>query len=426
MSVAIWCGGNELMWDNYTPVDTRHTNIAMLAGLVSAEHPGAVFLPASASGPRFNATEAEFGKGVHHDVHGPWLYEGEEKHYRFFNGDDALFRSETGCPAPSRLELLERFSGDMALWPPSASNLFWTHRGSWWILLPEMSRMFGPWNDAAELGRYVTLARYLQAEALRYAAESTLRRRPEASGMIVWMGNEPFPNATNTSLLEYDGAPKPAYGALAGVFSPLHLSAAFDRLAWEPGEVFRATLFVTASHPDGREVSLRAEAFGMDGRTIAETRSTVTLSSFTVPAGELELSLDGVTDAFCLRLSSGPDDPGSAGGEILENTYVFCIASRARDGSRPHPMSALRTLPAAEVRIVRENGSLYAENRSEVPAVGVSLRAKEPELFAEITPSFLSLKPGERRRIEVRVRAVSGAGHDAPGPEEITVEGLNV
>lgn len=425
-SLAVWCGGNELMWDDGTPVDTRHTNIAMLSRLVSAEHPGAVFLPASASGPRFTASEAGFGRGVHHDVHGPWLYGGEEDHYRFFNRDDALFRSETGCPAPSRTELLERFSDGMALWPPSASNLFWTHRGSWWILLPEMTRMFGPWNGAEELGRYVILARYLQAEALRYAAESALRRRPEASGLIVWMGNEPFPNAANTSVLEYDGAPKPAYGALAQAFSPLHLSASFDRLVWDPGERFRAGLFVTASHPDGREVAIRAEVFGMDGRVIAETLSTVTLSSFTVPAGELELPLDGVSGAFCLRLGAGPDGSGSDDAEFLENTYVFCIAPRAEDRSRHAPLAALRALPAAGVRIVREGGSLYAENRSGVPALGVSLRAKDQGLFAEVSPSFLSLRPDERRRLTVTVGSGSAVRRNALDPEEIVVEGLNV
>ena len=62
--------------------------------------------------------------------------------------------------------------------------------------------MFGPWSEEKnEIGPFLQASRYLQMESLRYAVEATRRREPQASGFIVWMGNEPYPNNANTSLI---------------------------------------------------------------------------------------------------------------------------------------------------------------------------------------------------------------------------------
>lgn len=171
-SHIIWCGGNELMWEGFRPVDETHANIRMLRELVEKLDGCKHFLPSSSSGPRFCADKKEFGKGVHHDVHGPWTYMGDVEQYTFFNGDDSLFRSETGCPGTSRLETLEKYKGSFSIWPPDKNNPYWAHRGLWWIQLEELTRLFGKWDEnGEELEGYLKASRFLQAEALRYVIE---------------------------------------------------------------------------------------------------------------------------------------------------------------------------------------------------------------------------------------------------------------
>ena len=130
-SLVIWCSGNELAWEGRIPVDERHLNIKMLKGIVRELDPARPFFPTSPSGPRFNFSLADVGKGVHHDIHRPWSYLGDGAHYEEFNVDDSLFRSETGAPSASRWEAIHRYAGGYAVWPPKRDNPYSLHRGSW-------------------------------------------------------------------------------------------------------------------------------------------------------------------------------------------------------------------------------------------------------------------------------------------------------
>ncbi len=107
VSLALWCGGNELQDAAGRPVGVGHPLIAHLASVVAEDDPERRFLPTSSSGPRFGAAEAEFGKGLHWDIHGPWKPEGSlhDEWDRYWQGDDALFRSETGAPGASGVDL---------------------------------------------------------------------------------------------------------------------------------------------------------------------------------------------------------------------------------------------------------------------------------------------------------------------------------
>ena len=78
-ALLLWCGGNELQGglDGSKkgcgkPVDYTHPMIGMMREKVQRLDPTRRFLPTSSSGPRFTAEEENFGKGLHHDVHGPW------------------------------------------------------------------------------------------------------------------------------------------------------------------------------------------------------------------------------------------------------------------------------------------------------------------------------------------------------------------
>jgi Beta-galactosidase/beta-glucuronidase len=414
-SHAVWCGGNELMWENYVPVNENHINIRMLKEVVKELDSSKSFLPCSASGPSFVAVN-RFGEGVHHDVHGPWTYSGPEEHYQYFNTDDALFRSETGCPGTSRLETLDKYKGDYSVWPPDTSNLYWIHRGAWWIQYDDMKKYFGQWDEeGGELDKYLKLSRYLQMEALRYAAEATVRRWPQASGLILWMGNEPFPNTANTSLVEYDGTPKPAYEALKKAFSGIHVSAAYERLFYNIGDMFKADLyFINERGLEGNGV-MEYRILDIYGECLVKQDITFDIGK---GARRIARLLWEVRPCPChVFILDMNVKIGLVSAKTCSNTYVFTV------DAPEYPMQPLKMLPDAEIFIERMDGS-YGKwiigNSSKFIAVNVFLYGIKSDEFCEIDPNCFNLLPGEKKVIKV-YRKMCGANEEIP----FVIEALN-
>lgn len=395
-SHIIWCGGNELMWENAKPVDFNHSNIKMLKELVEQLDPGKYFLPSSASGPRFMADEKDFGKGVHHDVHGPWNYLGEPHHYRFFNGDDSLFRSETGCAGISRLDTLEKYRGEYDLWPPDETNILWMHRGAWWIQMKELTELFGEWSKE-ELPLYVEASRFVQAESLRYAVEATRRREPHSSGFIIWMGNEPYPNFANTSVLEYDGTPKPAYYWVKSAYSPLHVSLKYDKVCYSSGETFNGDVYVTCDYDGTKDFKISAQIMDLYGNVLCNYSWDRNICGPASLVGKINWRIEGCpNDVFFVRLKLIDGDGGLAD----ENTYIFTIDSR-------NPFKPLRTLPQANITVSNidaDKNVWMVKNASFVAAVGVFLYGQDPADFMRFSSNYFILMPGEEKRITVKTR----------------------
>lgn len=215
VSLLMWCGGNELQTNlegkdgTGKPLDLSHPCLNRLSQIVKREDPERRFVPASASGPRFTAKRECFGQGLHHDVHGPWNAEGDWQEY--WQSDDALFRSEVGMPGASDASLIKKYCGECDPLPVSHDNPYWQHLSSWWI----QDKM----AEGITLEDYCQKSQELQAEVLGWAAEKTKARFPGIGGMIIWMGHDCAPVPVNTSVIDFEGKPKPAYYALKKVFT---------------------------------------------------------------------------------------------------------------------------------------------------------------------------------------------------------------
>jgi len=223
-SLLVWSGGNELQNDkdgrrgpDSGPLTLAHPLLAAINDVVQELDSVHRFLPTSASGPRFSARPEEFGKGLHWDVHGPWTIAGIGHHDwdTYWAGDDALLRSETGCPGPSSADLIRRYAGDIDPYPGTYDNELW-RRTFWWIEWPAYIAEVG--HEPESLEAYVAWGQQRQAKALRVAATSCKARFPKCGGFIVWMGHDSFPCTANTSVIDFEGNPKPAAYALAEVF----------------------------------------------------------------------------------------------------------------------------------------------------------------------------------------------------------------
>lgn len=225
VSLLLWCGGNELQRvvtseqgaRASVPIDASPPMVARMAEVVAAEDPERRFLPTSPSGPRFAADERELGQGLHWDVHGPWGMPGTPAEWaRYWQADDALFRSETGAPGASGADLIERYRGDCPATPGTSANPLW-RRTSWWIEWPAFVAERG--REPASLAEYVSWSQARQASALAAAAEACKRRFPACGGLLIWMGHDSFPCASNTSIVDFWGRPKPAALALRAIFT---------------------------------------------------------------------------------------------------------------------------------------------------------------------------------------------------------------
>ncbi len=220
-SLLLWCGGNELQRGKESkagigyPADLAHPCLARLGKVVERESPGIRYLPTSASGPRFTAEETDFGKGLHHDVHGPWNISGTLDDWkRYWENDDALFRSETGMPGTMTAKQIEHYANGLCPWPPEENNLYWMLTCAWWRQWGEFQKTSEPQTLAA----YCEWSRALQAEALQIAAKACKDSFPRCGGFLLWMGHDCFPCAANTAVIDITRQPKPAYDALSQVF----------------------------------------------------------------------------------------------------------------------------------------------------------------------------------------------------------------
>jgi len=226
-SLLMWCGGNELQegyedgdWAKRHPCDESHPCLAAFAEVVAEEDPGRRYLPTSPSGPSFLGKRENFGKGVHHHVHGPWGlgdFKDLDDWRDYWAKDDALFRSEVGVPGCADLELLRRHADGQPLWP--LDTPLWRHAANWWTQDQRFAAKFAHLPAEEALAAYVDETRREQAEGLAIAARACRERFPRCGGFIVWMGHDCFPCPSNTSVIDFACQPKPAWEALKEVFN---------------------------------------------------------------------------------------------------------------------------------------------------------------------------------------------------------------
>jgi len=420
-SLALWGGGNELTAAGempLQPLDEAHPCLAAIARAAAEEHPNLPYVPTSPLGPSFDIDLAAVGRGRHHDVHGPWKYQGPVEHYRLFNANDCLFHGETGADGCCSLRSMRRFARLERLWPPEPTNRLWCHHAAWWIPGQAVRALFGEIDD---LGRFVQASQLVQAEALRYAVEANRRRWPRCSATLIWQLNEPWPNLACTSNVDYSGRPKWAYHAVRGAFAARHVSLRHEGLPLRPGAELAGEVFVHNDLPDAppaeatwRVLDPRGEELASgawSGRLASCGCRKVSRLAWGVPGGWGEAVL------VVLELRCGDGEP-------VRNTYAFCPQGQL-------PLAPLLALPPAR---------LEAAPAAPVEAPGGPFGAGPPAAAADVrnaggavawmvgleadAPGFCpqggaTLLPGERRRFDLYL---AGGAEGAAG---LAIEGWN-
>lgn len=279
--LTFWSGGNELMDFDGFPATYEDENIAMLREITSRLDPDRLMLPTSASGPL--AWQDASRPELNHDVHGPWKYTGPTNHYTLYNNSPIQLHSEFGVDGMTNFAMLER------IFAPEnrdrihtvADNPSWRHHGEWWdTYVYRDSKLFG--DMGGDLGVFVTVSQFMQAEGIRYALEANRRRRWKNCGSIVWQMNEPWPNVSCTSMLDYSMAPKLAWYFYRDAMKRFHVSLRYDTVTLSPGQEFNALPFVHDDDGDPKAASVKITATDDRGQTLGVFEGEVKL---TVPEG---------------------------------------------------------------------------------------------------------------------------------------------
>lgn len=213
-SLLLWSGGNELQGalDGNKegigkPCDMNHPMLKRLGEVTAEEDPIHRYIPTSPSGPRGGANPADFGKGLHWDVHGgAALAATPQEAQQYLDQDDALLRSEVYCPGASPADLIVKYAGDMAPWPPRHTNPYWSRLTTWWNDWDRLVVLHG--REPADLDEYVAWSQEKQALMLGMDCAAAKRRFPGCGGWLLWSGHDTYPLCINSSLIDYDGGLK--------------------------------------------------------------------------------------------------------------------------------------------------------------------------------------------------------------------------
>jgi len=126
-----------------------------------------------------------------------------------------MFRSEVGVPGAMSLETMNKYKGNFQLLPASMDNPLWRNV-SWWIEWDEYTSSGG---NAGDISEYIKWSQDRQVKGLTVALKKSKDRFPACGGIIVWMGHDSFPCMINTSIVDFDGNPKPVCRELGKIWN---------------------------------------------------------------------------------------------------------------------------------------------------------------------------------------------------------------
>ncbi len=425
-SLIIWGGGNELQGkESDCIIDEREPVIRVLADCVKELDKGRYFLPSSPTGRLFNNTLENIEKDPSglHDVHGPWEYQGLKEQYVLYNAGTSLLSSEFGVEGMTGVDVLKRCHAPEHLWPADRDNPYYFHRGHWWNHYTMMQKCFG--NKVSCIEDAVKASQFLQYEGIRYAVEANRRRFPVCSGTFPWQFHEPFPNNYCTCVVDYYGAPKPAYYGVRNAYRKLSITASFDGQSQQGKTTFEADIYVQADTGmfDGNSaVAVCAEIVDHNGVCVCRVLEKVLKAADdcrmleqgrAVKTGHISCGLSQIqTELFYLCLSLQDGCGNSIAGNryyltktnlqpllTLAKTELIWSMSRQDFHKEEWPQTAAKETDDIVTR------QLCLKNTGNCVAAGVWIHERETDITVGsllCSDNYLCLKPKENTNIWIK------------------------
>jgi beta-mannosidase len=276
-------------------------------------------------------------------------------------------------------ETIRHVIGTENLMPATKDNWLWVHHGAaWWDHSERLSIMFG---DNLELSDRVYASQFIQAEGLRYAIEAMRRRGRESAGIMLWQFNEPFPNATCTSVVDYYNRVKMGYYWVARSFRQVHVSLKYDKLQWRERELYEAACFVHNDTNRSLHGETICEWFTIQGVRIGEATGTINLQPLQSGcAMNLQWWIPPLPcGLFFVRVRFRADEFD------VDNMYYFST----EQNHLFHPMSMLSrtTLSAEKIAITDKEITISVKNTGKIAALFVHASFMSANNYFTLLPS---------------------------------------
>jgi hypothetical protein len=376
-SIAVWFGRNEGV-----PQPIINEGLADLT--------------ASLDGTRYYTGSSN---SVNLQGSGPYNYRPPEQ---YFTGLAQGFSVEVGTPSLSTLESLRASIPEADRWPLGDTYAYhdW-HFGGNGDVATFMAALAEQYGDAANLEdfeRKAQLMDYVSYRAIFEGFQAHLWTKN--SGRLLWMTHPSWPsNSWQIYSSDYDTAA--AYYAVKKACEPLH--AQLNLPDFRP-----AVANITRTARSG--LRLRTRVVSLDNRLLAERVDSVTVAANSVATlAALDLKSVLAREALVLVKLVLTD---SRGATLSENLYW-----QGRDAASQRRLLDLRPQPIGVSARARKAGEdtrvdVVLTNPGRAPALAAKITMFD-EQHLRVLPvyyddNYVSLLPGESRRIEVLCPAASG------------------
>lgn len=255
VSLAMWCGGNEL-FNSWSGMTDQSYALRLLNKLCYEYDRNTPFI----------ATAPLMGMG--HGYYRFYDMGKKESVFEIFGNSTCTAYSEFGVPSITEMKYLKEIFDEETLYNPCESGVWKLHHAFWawgtsaWISLDIIDEIFG---KQEKLEDYIECSTVLQCEGYKFIFEEA-RRQTQCAMALNWCYNEPWVVAAGNSLITYPNHPKKSYYAVQKSLSPVLPSARFEHFQFKGGELLRAELFLLNDSTE--TVSDTIEAYiEFDGKT---------------------------------------------------------------------------------------------------------------------------------------------------------------
>ena len=389
-SLAIWCGRNE----GVPP---------------PAINEGLDELIRTLDGTRYYSPNS---RDINLQGSGPWHY-GEP--LKFFTTRGRGFATELGLPSVPNVETLRAMLGTADLWPPNDAWAYhdWHSKsgGDTGHFMKAMEEELGPPVGLEDFERKAQLMNYVSHRAMFEGFNANLWN--PNTGRLMWMTHPAWPS-TAWQMYSSDYAADGAFYGVKKACEPVHVQLNLPGLE---------TAVVNTTRRARPNLTLSARAFSVRGEEVFAREAKISAPA-NATAGGFRLDLPGGADRGLALIKLALRD--EAGRALSENFYWHA--------PQPAGYRALNDLPPAEVACsaVRSGAGgatrveLELTNRGPSVALAVQATLRDAASGARLLPAyagdnFVSLLPGERRRLTIETPA-SAAG----GGVRVGLKGWNV
>ncbi|HLY59063.1 MAG TPA: glycoside hydrolase family 2, partial [Stellaceae bacterium] len=340
---------------------------------------------------------------------GPYDYRPPEQ---YFTQLAQGFAVEVGTPSLSTLEAIEATVPQPDRWPIGDTLAYhdWHFGGNGDVktFMASLAAQFGEATDLADFERKAQMLNYVSYRAIFEGFNAGLWTRN--SGRLLWM-THPAWRSNHWQIYSWDYDTQASYYGVKKATEPVHVQMNLPD--------FRLAVINTTLEPRPG-LTLAARVLGLDGRMLLTTSLAVDAAANQATALEpLDLAPLLTRERMVLVELTLSD---AAGAELSRNVYWQGedeAASRRLDALAPVTLTATATARRGADETVVEAD---LANPGSVPALAAKLTLDDAAgtriLPAYYSDNYITLLPGERRRVEIRF--------PADKPATLVLRGWNV